>query len=139
MSKIRSVAAIAAAVAGVAAGTVLAAAPASAATAPCPANYYCFYQDKDYNAGVYNQRWHLNYSSTPSGSFNNPPQATKGDRRSQLSSIINNGNRTICLYNHRGVLGDKLILKVSPFKDYKNLVDIPGANDKADSWKINAC
>ncbi|MEW2504561.1 peptidase inhibitor family I36 protein [Amycolatopsis sp. NPDC047767] len=132
MSKIRSAAAIAAAIAGVAAGTVLAAAPASAATAPCPVNYYCFYENASYTG------WHLNYNSTPSGSFNKPP-ASSGDKRSQLSSIINNGNRTICLYNHRGVLGDKLILKVSPFKDYKNLADIPGTNDKADSWKINAC
>jgi hypothetical protein len=46
---------------------VLAAVPASAATAPCPASYYCFYQDANYRG------WHLNYNSTLSGDFNNPP------------------------------------------------------------------
>ncbi|MEQ0561936.1 peptidase inhibitor family I36 protein [Amycolatopsis sp. NEAU-NG30] len=132
MPKIRSAAALAAAVAGAATATVLAATPASAATAPCPANYYCFYEHANYRG------WHLNYNTTPSGSFNNPPSSS-GDKRSQLSSVINNGNRTICLYNHRGILGDKLILKVGPYHDFPNLADVPGANDKADSWRLNAC
>jgi hypothetical protein len=136
MSKIRSAVALAAAVAGVAAGAVLTAAPASAATAPCPANYYCFYQNSNYNRQV--SGWHLNYNSTASGSFLNPPSSS-GDKRSQLSSIINNGNRTICVYNHRAVIGDKLIVKVGPYHDFPDLADVPDANDKADFWRIGGC
>ncbi|MBN9743159.1 MULTISPECIES: peptidase inhibitor family I36 protein [Amycolatopsis] len=136
MPTIRSAVALAAAVAGAAAGTVLAAAPASAATAPCPAGYYCFYQDANYNRGT--TGWHLNYNSTQSGDFNNPP-ASSGNKRNQLSSIINNGNRTICVYNDVVLAPDKLLIKVPPYGDVPNLANIPGANDNADYWKLNAC
>jgi hypothetical protein len=137
MSKIRSAVALAAAVAGVAAGAVLTAAPASAApTPPCPANYYCFYQNSNYNRQV--SGWHLNYNSTLSGDFDNPPSSS-GNKRNQLSSIINNGNRTICVYNDVVLAPDKLLIKVPPFGDVANLANIPGANDNADYWKINAC
>lgn len=137
MSKIRSAVALAAAVAGVAAGAVLTAAPASAATAPCPANYYCFYQDRNYNHGTHG--WHLNYNTTSQGSFDHPPAGPAADYRSELSSIINNGDRTICVYNHRAVIGDKLIVKVAPYHDFIDLADVPGANDKADFWRIGGC
>jgi hypothetical protein len=132
MSRIRSVVALAAAMAGVATGAVLTAAPASAATAPCPASYYCFYQNANYTG------WHLNYNTTLSGDFNNPPSSS-GNKRNQLSSIINNGNRTICIYNDVVLAPDKLLIKVPPYGDVPNLANIPGTNDNADYWKINAC
>ncbi|HUQ58902.1 peptidase inhibitor family I36 protein [Lentzea sp.] len=136
MSRIRSAVAVAAAVAGVAAGAVLTAAPASAATPPCPAAYYCFYENSNYNRTV--PGWKLDYNTTQSGDFNNPPSSS-GNKRNQLSSIINNGNRTICVYNDVVLAPDKLLVRVPPYGDVPDLGNIPGANDNADYWKINAC
>jgi hypothetical protein len=107
----------------------LAGAPAASAqgTAPCPSNYYCFYE------GVGYVGWHLNYNSTTRGSFNKPP-FSDGDKRNELSSIINNGNRTICVWDDWFVF-NKLLVQVAPHQDYKNL-DEMGAGDKADSWTV---
>jgi Peptidase inhibitor family I36 len=126
----------------VVAGTTFAAAsPASAAqgTRPCPSGDYCFYNNADYgtNPSVIDSNeanWHLNYKDTTSGSFNNPPGSTGGDRRSQVSSVINNGNRTICLWDQKKGWPDKLILRVLPYEDLKFVGD--SANDKADKWKV---
>ena len=127
MSKTRPATVTATALAGAAISTVLAATPA----APCPEQYYCFYEHASYKG------WHLNYNSTAEGHFNNPPSSS-GDRHDELSSVINNGNRTICVHDDRGALPKKLILKVGPYQDYPNLANIPGANDRADSWKVTA-
>ncbi|KNX36020.1 peptidase inhibitor family I36 protein [Luteipulveratus halotolerans] len=125
--------------AGLAAGLVLAATSltfvgadeASAqGTAPCPSYYYCFYENSSYNRYV--SGWHLNYYSTTSGSFSNPPSSS-GDRHDELTSIINNGNRTICIYNN-GFFDDTLIKRVAPYQDVSYIGD--SANDKADRWKV---
>ncbi len=113
-------------VAGITASTLVATPASAQGTAPCPSYYYCFYEHSYYRG------WYLNYYSTTSGSFNNPPYSS-GDRRNQLSSIINNGNRTICVYNDRWY-GDELLIRVAPYVDYPNLADT-GDNDKADYWR----
>ena len=126
-------------VAGTAFGT---AAPASAAqgTRPCPSNDYCFYNNADYGINPATidpdqANWHLNYKSTTSGSFNNPPGSTGGDRRDEVSSVINNGNRTICLWNTRSFRrSDELLLRVLPYEDIKYVGG--DANDKADKWTV---
>ena len=131
MSKIRVKLATAVMLAGVVVGSTLAtASPASAATAPCPAKFYCFYSEENYKG------WNLDYNDTASGSFNNPPHSS-GDRRNQLSSIINNGNRVICIYDNHIGRPDTLLIKVQPYQDIKNLANLNGLNDKADHWKVN--
>ncbi|WP_420122028.1 peptidase inhibitor family I36 protein [Nakamurella sp.] len=106
--------------------------PAAAAqgTRPCPSYNYCFYNNKDYVG-----EWHLNYLDTTSGDFNNPP-ASWGNRRNQLSSIINNGNRTICIYDDRTWQSDDLLIRVGPYEDVKYIGD--AKNDKADYWRVYA-
>ena len=131
MSRIRVKLATAVMLAGTAVGATLATStPASAGTAPCPAKFYCFYGDANY-AG-----WHLNYNETTSGNFKNPPYSS-GDHHDQLSSIINNGNRTICIYDNHIGNPDTLLIKVRPYQDVKNLADLNELNDKADYWKVN--
>lgn len=132
MSKIRTKVAAAVVVAGAAVSSMLVGAvPASAApTRPCPANYYCFYENAEFGG------WHLNYNTTPSGEFNNPPNSS-GDKRNQLSSIINNGSRTICVFDRRAGRSDPHIT-VGPYQDYRNLAVI-NFNDKADYWRVGPC
>ncbi|MEV6876951.1 peptidase inhibitor family I36 protein [Amycolatopsis sp. NPDC051128] len=115
---------------GLAATAALVGAPAASAapTPPCPAGYYCFYEHAHY-AG-----WHLNYNSTSEGDFGDPPSAS-GNRRNELSSIINNGNRTICVYDDH-FWGANLIVHVQPYQDYVDLSQYKGVNDKADIWDV---
>lgn len=49
-------------------------------------------------------------------------------RQSALSSIINNGSRTICIYNNKVVM-----LRVAPYQDVWYVGDTK--NDRADYWK----
>jgi len=107
---------------------VMSAQTASAAqgTRPCPSYYYCFYEHANY------QGWHLNYRTTNSGEFNNPP-ASSGDRRNQLSSIINNGDHRICVYDRLTARPDKLLWQLEPHQDVPYIG--AAANDKADYWK----
>ncbi|AKU18280.1 peptidase inhibitor family I36 protein [Luteipulveratus mongoliensis] len=117
-----------------AAGSVALISPESASaqgTAPCPSANYCFYQNSNFNRTV--SGWHLNYNTTPSGNFNNPPSGGGYDRHDQLTSIINNGNRTICIYNN-GLFDDTLIKRVLPYADVALLAS--SVNDTADRWKI---
>lgn len=110
--------------------SAVAATPASAAqgTRPCPSDFYCFYEHANYGG------WHLNYQTTKGGDFNNPP-GSSGNRRDQVSSVINNGNRTICLWNDLTARPDQLLLRVGPYQDFTYVGD--SANDKADYWKVN--
>jgi hypothetical protein len=112
-------------------------ASAAQGTRPCPSDYYCFYNNAKYGTdpALFNNaqpNWHLNYNSTSSGSFNNAPSSTGGDRRNQLSSIINNGRRTICVYDNAGG-NRRLIQRIAPYQDYPFI----SVNDKADSWVIH--
>lgn len=135
MSRIRVKLATGALLAGTVVGaTLVTVTPVSAATAPtppCPANHYCFYGDKNY-AG-----WHLNYNETTSGDFSNPPYSSGEDRQDQLSSVINNSNRTICIYDRRAARPDTLLITVRPYQDIKNLADLNDLNDKANYWRVN--
>jgi len=111
-------------------GLVAATAPSAMAaqgTRPCPSFYYCFYDNANYTG------WHLNYNTTVSGSFNNPP-ASSGDRRNQLSSIINNGDRTICIWDDLTARPDKLLVRVAPHQDVPYVGN--AVNDKADYWRV---
>ena len=127
MKRIVSLAALG--VTAVAAWLLSSALPAAAqGTAPCPSYYYCFYNNANYVG-----EWHLNYNTTTSGSFNNPP-ASYGDRRNQLSSVINNGNRTICIWDDLTLRPDTLLLRVGPYQDKPYVGD--AVNDKADYWKV---
>lgn len=99
-------------------------------TAPCPSYNYCFYENSNYNRT--SSGWHLNYNTTTSGGFN-PPPSSSGDKHDELTSIINNGNRTICIYNN-GLFDDTLIKRVGPYQDVSYIGD--SANDKADRWKV---
>jgi hypothetical protein len=94
---------------------------AGAATAPCDSGAYCFYGDANYRG------WELTYFTTSSGNFSNPPYSGV-NHLDQLSSIINNGSRTICIYNNGVVL-----LRVAPYQDVSYVTD--AKNDKADYWK----
>ena len=115
-----------AAVVGATLVMVTPASAASAPTPPCPADHYCFYGDADYKG------WHLNYKDTTSGDFSHPPYSSGEDRQDQLSSIINNTNQTICIYDRHAGRPDAN-RKVRPYEDIKNLGDF---NDKANYWKV---
>lgn len=117
---------------GVMASTLVATPAYAQGTAPCPSYYYCFYQHSYYNR--YQSGWHLNYYSTTFGRFSSPPSSSRTGLQNQLSSIINNGNRTVCVYDDRWY-DSVLLVRVAPYQDYINLADI-GKNDKADYWRM---
>lgn len=116
-----------------------ASAPDAAAqgTRPCAAYSYCFYDNIDY---LQHGGWQLQYKSTSFGDFNKPPFTSREKVRDKVSSIINNTNRTLCLYNNHWT-GKRDILTVAPHQDYKNLTHVRlGSsndwNDKADYWRV---
>jgi hypothetical protein len=53
-----------------------------------------------------------------------------------LSSIINNGNRTICIFDDLTARPDRLLYRVRPFEDVVYIGD--SANDKADYWRVHS-
>lgn len=107
------------------------ASPAAAqGTRPCAEYSYCFYQNTDYKG------WQLQYKATNYGEFSKPPFSTRTGVQDQTSSIINNTNRKLCIYNKR-TLRSPEVLQVRAYQDYRNLVDI-GWNDKADYWRLIA-
>lgn len=109
--------------------SVSAAEPAAAqGTRPCAEYSYCFYQHHEYDG------WQLQYQATNFGDFNSPPYTTRTGVRDQVSSIINNTGRKICVYNNR-VLRNPEVLTVRPYQDYISLVNV-GWNDKADYWRL---
>jgi hypothetical protein len=129
MPNIRRRLASAAVLAGMVLGaTLMVTLPASAApTPPCPADYYCFYEH------TYYRGWHLNYRTTRLGDFRTA-SSSGDDRRNESSSVINNGNRTICIYDDLPVWPNTLLLRVAPYQDY---ISLPAdVNDKADYWKM---
>jgi len=76
------------------------------------------------------RRWELTYWTTSFGNFSNPPYSGV-NHLDQLSSIINNGSRTICIYNNKVVM-----LRVAPYQDVWYVDD--SKNDRADYWKTFA-
>lgn len=110
---------------------------AAQGTRPCAAYSYCFYEHIDYQQ---HGGWQLQYKSTSFGDFNDPPSTPREKVRDTVSSIINNTNRTLCLYNNHWT-GKRDILTVAPHQDYKNLAHVRlGSNndwnDKADYWRV---
>jgi hypothetical protein len=122
---------------GIAGTAVVSAADPAAAqgTRPCAAYYYCFYEHINYGG------WQLQYQSTSFGDLNHPPATSRTGVRDQVSSIINNTGRTICVYSNR--LTGRDILTVRPYQDYPDLRVATynsgksvNFNDKADYWRV---
>lgn len=109
------------------------AASASTSFGPCGYDKYCFYQHASYNSwngsSYTNPGWVLSYSpSISSGIFSDPPNSTI-NALDQLSSIINNTNYRLCIYNNNAIA-----IQV-PAESAKNWL-ASGYNDAADAWRL---
>ncbi len=109
------------------------AASASTSYGPCGYDKYCFYQHASYNSwngsSYTNSGWVLTYTpSISSGIFSNPPNSAI-NALDQLSSIINNTNYRLCIYNNNAIA-----IQV-PAESAKNWL-ASGYNDAADAWRL---
>jgi hypothetical protein len=117
----RTVLYTAAVVLGGVATTVAVANPASAADDRCPANNFCMYMKEHFDGGpiTSDEVRTINVGAT----FNLAPETAN-----RISGAVNNSNRGITLFDHRG--GQGKAFHVKPWHRYPTL---GGFNNKAES------
>lgn len=105
---------------------------ASAATAPCASNSYCFYGNASFNGWngttYTDPGWVLQYSASYAADNFGSPLGYSGNLVDQLSSAINNTSKRLCIYNNSSLLYS---ISANSYVTYNS-----NLNDKADFWYL---